>query len=357
MNTLAGNYTQSIDFCENDVDIPVEEEFDDDFAFALKLAKEEELRFNQQKELEKRDAELARKLQEEQAQQSRTTTTQQRPVARPTNNNRTHTDPKAEQIARDEALAREKQSLYTCNFFGGNNSVTEQIARDEALAREKQSLYTAVPFTSVRDQIARDEAIAREKQSLYTAMPFSSVREQIANDETIARAKQSLYTEAFSAPQTRSQQPTLVQQSPPAQQPPSQVRQSPSQSQPQAPPDLSASQMNRNFENQLNSAADNIGDELSQLRLDEQVATDRQSAYTAQLGQMFRQMDRDEAIARRMKKEDEEKEKDGSRHQISIHNMHCNCGDTSNMDHTWSVHDAHCGCKTTMQVVLPVLGN
>jgi len=331
MNTLAGNYTQSIDFCENDVDIPVEEEFDDDFAFALKLAKEEELRFNQQKELEKRDAELARKLQEEQSQQSRTTTTQQRPVARPTNNNRTHTDPRAEQIARDEALAREKQSLYTCNFFGGNNSVAEQIARDEALAREKQSLYTA--------------------------MPFSSVREQIANDETIARAKQSLYTEAFSAPQSRSQQPTRVQQSPPAQQPPSQVRQSPSQSQPQASPDLSASQMNRNFENQLNSVADNIGDELSQMRLDEQVATDRQSVYTAQLGQMFRQMDRDEAIARRMKKEDEEKEKDGSRHQISIHNMHCNCGDTSNMDHTWSVHDAHCGCKTTMQVVLPVLGN
>jgi len=355
MNTLAGNYTQSIDFCEKDVDIPVEEEYDDDFAFALKLAKEEELRFNQQKELEKRDAELARKLQEEQSQQPRTTT--QRPVARPTNNNRTHTDPKAEQMARDEALAREKQSYYTCNFFGGNNSVTEQIARDEAIAREKQSLYTAVPFTSVRDQIARDEAIAREKQSLYTAAPFTSVRDQIANDETIARAKQSLYTEAFS-------QPTRVQQSPPAQQPsrvqqpPSQVRQSPSQSQPQAPPDLSASQMNRNFENQLNTVVDNVGDELSQMRLDEQVATDRQSAYTAQLGQMFRQMDRDEAIARRMKKDDEVKEKDGSRHQISIHNMHCNCGDTSNMDHTWSVHDANCGCKTTMQVVLPVgLGN
>jgi len=329
MNTLAGNYTHSIDISENDVDIDdiVEEEFDEDFALALKLAKEEEEKFTQQKEIEKRDAELARKLMQEEQQQTRNA--QQRPAVRPTNNRKVHVDPIAEQIARDEALARQKQNFYTCTLFGGNqtDSVADQISRDEALAREKQSYYTAV-------------------------LGPSSVIEQIANDETIARAKQSLYTEAFSVPQTRSQQPPRVQ-SPPAQQP-SRVQQSQRQPQPQAPPDLSASHLRRNFDNQLNSVADVIGDELSQMRLDEQIATDRQNAYTAQLGQMFTQMDRDEVIAKKLKKQDEETERDGSRHQISIHNMHCNCGDTSNMDHTWSVHDAHCGCKTTMQVVLPV---
>jgi len=297
-------------------------EIDPDFAFALKLAKEEEQRFTQQQEIEKRDAELARKLmQEDRTQQVRPATTRRSPAVHPTNNNRvTHPDPVAEQIARDEALAREKQNFYSAvpfTFFGGNTDpVAEQIARDEALAREKQSLYTAVPF---------------------------SVKEQITNDETIARAKQNFYVEAFSVPQPRSQQHPQVQQ-PPQVQPQS-------QSQPQVP-DLSASQLRRNFDSQLNSVADDIRDELSQMRLDEQMATDRQSVYTAQLGQMWRQIDRDEAVAKKLIKQQEDSERDGQRHQVSIHNMHCTCGVTTNMDHVWEIHDANCGCKTTMQIAI-----